>query len=388
MDAMAAKPRLALLMISNFGVADGGRETWAYNFIPRLLEHWPAVEVDIIGMNRRGEPDNGERLRRIDPRRVSTTFIHSPRRRLATLTLLRKAPRRLTAAHIRRPDLAMGVGSWVELLVILCSSAFRKARRIVWLRTIWSHEKARRVPTLLRGFFKAVEFSVLRRADAIIANGEDTAGYYRGLGFKVFTIANGVDLSRWVAVPPLASERIRVAFVGRLIVEKGLRDFLKVARALGPSTIFEFHVVGEGPCESEVRATQSEGRLVYHGSVSNTDLPPLLGSFDVCVALSYASESGGGGGVSNALLEQMAAGRVILAWDNATYRQLLDDGNSFTVPQGNVDALELALKEINESRPEALRRAKAAREVAAGFSFDAHIEKFLAVVANLLGPAR
>jgi len=384
---MLANPRLALLMISNFGIADGGRETWVYNFIPRLLERWPSARVDVVGLNRSGEPDNSAQVREIDPRRVSATFIHSARRRFAALSLLRMAPTSLTSERIPRPDLAIGVGSWVELLVILLSPAFRQVPRIVWLRTIWSHEKARRVPSALRGFAKALELAILRRANVLIANGEDTADYYRKLGLDVVTIANGVDLSRWVVGPLFRSTRLRIAFIGRLIAEKGVRDFLEVGQRLGRSGRFEFHVVGEGPCEPDVLAGQAEGWLIHHGPISNRDLPTLVGEFDVCVALSYASETGGGGGVSNALLEQMAAARVVIAWENATYRQLLDEDNAFMVPQGDLVALERALLAVSAERPEALRRAQAARKTAAAFSFETHIEKFVAVAATLLrGP--
>jgi hypothetical protein len=50
--------RIALVMISNFGPGDGGRETCAYNFIPRLFERWPKAKFDIIGLRREGQPDN------------------------------------------------------------------------------------------------------------------------------------------------------------------------------------------------------------------------------------------------------------------------------------------------------------------------------------------
>jgi len=47
-------------MLSNFGRSDGGRETWAYNFIPRLLERYPDLSLDVFGLTIDGEPDNRE----------------------------------------------------------------------------------------------------------------------------------------------------------------------------------------------------------------------------------------------------------------------------------------------------------------------------------------
>src|SRR5688572_15719887 len=133
--------RITLLMISNFGVSDGGRETWAYNFIPRMLERWPDVLLDIIGLNRSGEPDNIPRLKALAPGRIGVTFLHSKRKSLPTLTVLRDAPVHLSKGLHHTPDLVIGVGSWMELLVVLRSPALNRAPRIVWLRTIWLHEK-------------------------------------------------------------------------------------------------------------------------------------------------------------------------------------------------------------------------------------------------------
>ena len=375
-------------MISNFGVADGGRETWAYNFIPRLLERWPGVTLDIVGLNRAGEHDNKPRLAELLQGRGKVTFLRSERKRFPVLSMLRDAPRRLSGAKHPPPDVVIGVGSAVELLVIRASPAFRRARKIVWLRTILADEKARRLPKWLGRVLRTLEIPSLRSADLLIANGEDTAAYYRARGLKVAVIANGVDVQRWRCGSSPIGSPLRIAYVGRLIGEKGLVEFLTVAKRLHDGRQFEFHVVGEGPYAAEVRRAHDEGWVIHHGPKPNDEVPAALADFDVCVALSFKSGQGGGGGVSNALLEQMAAGRVILAWRNETYGQLLDDANAFLVPQGDVAALESVLKEIAADPEESRRRAEAAAGTAEGFSFEAHMDKFAALVEPLLARGR
>ena len=372
----APRARIALLMISNFGSADGGRETWAYNFIPRLLKRWPGITLDIVGLHRAGQPDNEARVRDLLGGRGSVTFLHSARKRFPVLSMLRRAPRVKLAA----PDLVIGVGSAIEAPVILLSPALRRARRIIWLRTILTHERATQLPGWLGRAVRAVETRLLRSADALIANGEDTAAYYRARGLTVTVIANGVDVDRWRADPPALERPLKVAFVGRLIREKGVAEFLTVAERMQGSD-FEFHVIGEGPLARDFDQAQRAGRLIPHGARPNNELPSLIASMDVCVFLGF---EGGGGGVSNALLEQMASGRVILAWRNAIYGQLLDDGNAYLVPQGDVDGIERALRDILAQPDEARRRAAAAQATARRFSFDAHLDNFVAVAQPLL----
>jgi len=207
-------------MISNFGPGDGGRETWAYNFIPRLLEFWPSAELDIIGLRREGQPDHTSRLQELMGRRGTVTFVVSRRKRFPILSMLKAAP---GLSRARRPDLVISVGSAIEQLVALLSPNLRKARKILWLRTILTHERAHQLPRWLAAVTAKIEALLLRSADLLIANGEDTAAYYRGQGLKVSVIPNGVDTVRWSAPPPKLEMPTRVLFAGRPVPVKGIQ---------------------------------------------------------------------------------------------------------------------------------------------------------------------
>ena len=54
--------KLALVMISNFGRADGDRETWAYQFLPRLLARNPGLSTHLYALRVAGQPDNSTEL--------------------------------------------------------------------------------------------------------------------------------------------------------------------------------------------------------------------------------------------------------------------------------------------------------------------------------------
>jgi glycosyltransferase involved in cell wall biosynthesis len=129
-----------------------------------------------------------------------------------------------------------------------------------------------------------------------------------------------------------------------------------------------------------VNKAHEDGVLLYEGPVPNEQMPAVLSRIHACVALTYVRGNtdrfSGGAGVSNALLEQMAAGRVIVAWDNAAFNQVLDDNCAFLVPQGDREAILAALVKMRASPSLAETRAARAAEIAENFSLDRHIARF------------
>jgi glycosyltransferase involved in cell wall biosynthesis len=257
---------------------------------------------------------------------------------------------------------------------------------------MFADEKAHRYPAFLRPLLEKIELAVLKRADVIIANGQDTADHYRKLGLTVSVIPNAVDLDRWRIPTARIGNPIDVLFVGRLTAVKGIDDFVAVARMASERHIegLRFHVVG-GPPVPIVEKAQMDGCLLYEGGVPNAGMPRVLSRSDACVALTYVRTGtdrfSGGAGVSNALLEQMAAGRLIIAWDNVAFRQVLDEDSAFLVPQGDREAILDALIKIRASPEIAERRAVRAAKVAEQYSFDRHLALFVQAAAKWM-PAR
>ncbi len=109
---------------------------------------------------------------------------------------------------------------------------------------------------------------------------------------------------------------------------------------------------------------------------------------DVCVALTFAgsdlASGSGGAGVSNSLLEQMGAGRVLLCWDNPAFRQVLDAESAYFVPQGDVTALQEALAQIADDPAGAASRGRNAESLARGYGLEAHMDLFAAAADRWL----
>ena len=377
-------------MLSNFGRADGGRETWAYNFVPRLLERYPSLRLSIYGFHIDGQPDNSAMALMLGQSLGDRLSIRFVRAKAGAIPNQIAFLRRLRTIAAGQPAFVLAVGSWVELLAVLLTPRFQSSGKLVWLRSIFADEKAHRYPAFMRPMLQRMELAVLKRADVVIANGEDTADHYRRRGLTVKVIPNGVDVDRWRIEPVRLGEQVDVAYVGRLAPVKGIEDFVEVAREARHRGLgwLRFHVIGEGPSLASVEQAAAEGLLHYHGAVPNEQMPQLLSQMQACVALTYVRSGdekfSGGAGVSNALLEQMAAGRIIVAWDNAAFRQVLDERSAFLVRQGDRHALMAALTHIRANPHAAEARAAEAAEVAENYGFDRHLELFADAAAPWL----
>ena len=384
----------AIVMLSNLGPAEGGRETWLYNFLPRLMQRFPSLKLRIHGFKLDGDPDYRERLLgAVYPRhrdRISIDLVEAkPSGRPNAFAFW--AGLRRSARKALQPRFVIAVGSWVELLAIIVSGGFRRSGKILWLRTIFVDEKAHRIPSAARGLLRRVEDAILKRADLLIANGDDTAAHYRARGFDVIVIKNAVDLKRWSMSPPKLIRPLHVAFIGRLAQVKGINEFLAAAREMATTAEgqqFIFHVAGDGPARDDALALARAGNLQFHGPLPNEAVPAFLQDMDVCVALTFAGSDLGGGsggaGVSNSLLEQMAAGRVLLCWDNPVHRQVLNENSAYLVKQGDPSALIAALRQIASDPEEASARARRAADLAQGYGFEAHMNLFAEAAAEWL----
>ena len=80
----------------------------------------------------------------------------------------------------------------------------------------------------------------------------------------------------------------------------------------------------------------------------------------------------------------MAAGRVLLCWDNPAYRQVLDEKSAYLVKQGDASALIDALRQIASDPDEASARARRAAGLARGYGFEAHMDLFAEAAARWL----
>ena len=339
---------LNIIMLSNFDKNAGGRETWLYNFLPELLKDDNINKINLFGHRLSTDSNNSKnilsldfninRKQRLFPNIIKVKSSRFPRA-LSMFLGLKKQKDIVSSSK----DITLAVGVF-ETLMMLYIYPFKKTKKVVWLRSIFSHEKAYAIPSYLQNLFLWVEIKILKKADILICNGEDIKAFYKENGLMVNVIKNGVDVSKWNINIPKLKDPIQIAYIGRLSQVKGIESYLKLINKVKKSSIankFNFNVVGNnGVYKDQVKNLENKKWLINYGLMSYDNLPQFLSTVDICVALTFASNSGGGGGTSNAMLEQMAASRIIIAWNNIIFNQYLNDENAYLVEQFSVDGLE------------------------------------------------
>jgi len=192
---------------------------------------------------------------------------------------------------------------------------------------------------------------------------------------NVTILANGVDLERFLALPPLSSRIVTIGVAANLRPVKGL-DLLLDAAAILKSDYPDLvcRIAGEGDMrgvlEESVRQHGLADRFQLLGSVA--DVPAFLSGLDVAVLPSRSE------GMSNALLEYMAAGRAIVATAVGAAAELIDDGvQGLLVPPNDPGKLAEAIGRLLKNPGLARRMGEAARRrVRERYSREAMVERF------------
>ena len=180
------------------------------------------------------------------------------------------------------------------------------------------------------------------QAAQTLAPTEALADQLRALGFqRIRAVGRGVDTAlfsprrrdpvlreRW----GLAPRALAVLYVGRLAAEKNLDLAISAYRAILPSRPdARFILVGDGPLAARLRARHPE--FVHCGMRQGEELAAHYASADLFLFPSLTDTFG------NVVLEAMASGLPVVAFDYAAARAHLDSGrNGWSVPFGDTAA--------------------------------------------------
>ncbi len=176
---------------------------------------------------------------------------------------------------------------------------------------------------------------------------------------------SGVDLTRFTTSP--LPDRPTILFVGRLLRDKGVLEFLAAARQVRQS-VPNLRCLLVGPFDTNPTALKPADIepyldfVEYLGEVD--DVRPALEAASLFVLPSYHE------GTPRSTLEAMATGRPVVTTDAPGCRETVQDGvTGALVPVADVDALARAIARLI-TNPEALRRMGAAGRVLAEQRFD------------------
>jgi glycosyltransferase involved in cell wall biosynthesis len=176
---------------------------------------------------------------------------------------------------------------------------------------------------------------------------------------------SGVDLGRFVptSLPCQSGDTVNFLMIGRLLKEKGVREFLSAAGRLKVANVSaRFRLVGgidgrnpSSLAPAEIESLRNSAAVEWVGEV--LDVRPHVAWADVVVLPSYRE------GLPRSLLEGGAMGRALIASNVPGCRDVVRDGqNGFLVPPENAESLARAMATLAADPSTIERFGRCARE--------------------------
>lgn len=343
--------RLVFIIDSAFPYQSGGRETWLAEMINRLNGDFCISVVSMMNYTTRRDP-----FHFIPP----DVKVHS----VPSLFNIRKGGRFSTLKHLFGGFLLF---SFIASILVFLKYSFpntltyiismnpghaflpaifvrgRNLMRIASVRGAYMKEMERLFPKF-GGSARVLQSLCYRKTDLILANGEDTRDVIcseMSDHTRVRILKNGVDYNRFSKAFKQAKTDLRViGMISTLSPERGTDAILHAAKVLkrNPEIQFRVLLVGKGNVEQyRKKADELDVGDVVSFLGERTDVDRVLSDMDITLAITD------GLGISHSLLEEMAAGKAVVAWSNPTYKQIVEDG---------VDGLL-----VSDRKPETLAKA-------------------------------
>lgn len=261
---------------------------------------------------------------------------------------------------------------------------------IVFTPHLLASEKARIIGIELPAEVAELEHRLLKRADVTVALSRAEQERCLQLGARrVELVPNGVS-DTFFEIPasrrPASGMPIRIGSVGRICAQKGTDSFLSAVETLIDAGMdVEVEIVGppyaEDDFERSIRSRLLDPRLCNRvrllGAVPHTQLPSIISRWHIYVQPSrYESQC-------IALLEAMAAGRIVVATDVPAVAEYLNSEMGFLIPSPprGSDIANAVLSALKMSDWD--RVALAAREGARRFRWQNTRQKLADIFAGI-----
>ncbi len=213
-------------------------------------------------------------------------------------------------------------------------------------------------------FFKRLSKRIWKKSDAVIANSNGLRELALSCvpGQKIGVIYNGIDVDEFVAKKSYSrTGKLKALCVGRLIERKGFGFVVEATRKLKGKVSVDF--AGDGPKLDSLKKMSRGLDVNFLGLVSHDKLGKIYRNYDVFVLPSFNE------GMSNTVLEAMAAGLGIIVTDTGGTRELLN-GNGFMVKSGSSDDIADKLRLYLEDRRLVEKHGKKSRKLAENMSWE------------------
>jgi glycosyltransferase involved in cell wall biosynthesis len=225
-----------------------------------------------------------------------------------------------------------------------------------------------------------------RRSDHVLAPTPGTVEDLKRLrgNDRVSLWSRGIDLDRfnperrdeaWRCANGWAEEDVVVLFFGRLVLEKGVEEFIATVRLLTERGVrVRALVVGDGPAR---RAFDALEGAVLTGHLDGAELGRAVASADILLHPSRTEAFG------NVVLEAMASGLAVVCADAESARAMIDDGRSGILCEDSEEFVT-AIAGLAGNRHRRQEMGMAARHHAGRFTWDSASDSVLEAYRSLI----
>ena len=166
---------------------------------------------------------------------------------------------------------------------------------------------------------------------------------------SILVKGSGVNLNRHVFEQYPMDGPIRFLFIGRIMKEKGIEEFLKAAKVLrakyGEKVVFEIMGDYDEAYQELLADHEKKGYVNLLGF--QTDVHPYIREASAVVLPTYHE------GMSNVLMEASASGRPVVASDISGCREIFEEGvTGFGCKPQDAESLIAALEKLLALNPE------------------------------------
>lgn len=201
----------------------------------------------------------------------------------------------------------------------------------------------------------------LKKAECIFFQNTENKGIFARYGIKGKTeclvSGSGVNLERHTWEEYKKSGRLTFLFVGRVMKERGILEFLEAAVRLQREDV-EFAILGYCDEDYQDMLNEYEEKNIISQWGFHMEVHPFLAKANAIVIASFHE------GMSNALMEAAATGRPVIASDISGCREAFEEGiTGFGFTPGNAEELIEAMEKFMAlSAEEQALMGKRARE--------------------------
>lgn len=351
---MKAEPLRILLVVDGRYPATGGAEMQARLLARSLAAAGHRVEVLAPRLDPRlpvHESIDGVPLTRLAYPRVRRLGAALLCARFAAWLLVRRS--RFDAIHVHMAKNLAAIAGLVRPLV--------GWSLVVKVSGAWEFDGGVLDPALRGRLLHRFYNRCIGRADTMQCVSRYTRERLLDAGYdpaRLRLIPNAVDVSRFER-PSAEASRPTFVYVGRLEPVKGVRTLLEAWARSGLASTARLRIAGDGSqspaLREQARTLGIDASVEFLGEVR--DVPAVLRTACFYVQPSYQE------GLSNSILEAMAAGLPIVATCISGTEDVLADGVSgLLVPPRDADALAAALRRLAGDAALAQRLGCRARE--------------------------